>query len=405
MPQFRTAIGAISMSIFATVFAAILTLPIAFDASAAQTYKIVAYYFPPPEGRPAQTPADIDGRLVTHINYAFANILGGEVVAGNGDADTGPDGNFAKLRALRKAHPHLKTLISVGGWTWSKDFSDVAATEASRAKFADSAVAFIRKHGFDGVDIDWESPVAGGAEGNIHRPEDKQNFTLLLLALRMRLDAAGGKDRRHYLLTIAAGNNDAFIANTEMRKIAKIVDWTNVMTYDFNGPWSKYAGHNAPLHDDPSIARADSNPRFNVASVVDMMLQADVPPRKLVLGMPFYGYSWKGCGVANNGQHQGCAGKGRGSAEEGALDFTEIDETLVNRQGFVRHWNDAAKVPFLFKTDTGEFISYDDTESFDWKIRWLKQKHLGGAMFWHIGADRKAVLQKKLARELLNRQP
>jgi chitinase len=386
-----------------TLAAALLFFLAAVDAGAAAAYRIVAYYFPPPAGRPAFAPTDMDARLVTHINYAFANIADGRVVAGNGEADTAPDGNFARLGALRAAHPQLKTLISIGGWTWSKDFSNVAASEESRARFADSAVAFMRTHGFDGVDIDWEFPVAGGADGNAHRPEDRENYTLLLSALRTRLDAVGKAARRHYLLTIAAGNNDAFVEHAELRKIARIVDWMNIMTYDFYGPWSRFAGHNAPLHDDPSIARSDSSPRFNIAAIVDAFLRSGVPSRKLVLGMPMYGYSWKGCGSAHDGQHQDCAGKGRGSAEDGALEFTDIDTLLVDRDGYVRHWNDAAKVPFLFKAETGEFISYDDVESFDWKIRWLKQKRLGGAMFWHVAADRRFVLQKKLASDLLGR--
>jgi chitinase len=110
--------------------------------------------------------ADIPAQRLTHINYAFANIsAAGEVVLGDSWADvemsyagdTGAEpfqGAFNQLLKLKARHPHLKTLISVGGWSWSSRFSDVALTADSRAKFARSAVAFITRYGFDGIDID-----------------------------------------------------------------------------------------------------------------------------------------------------------------------------------------------------------------------------------------------------------
>jgi len=366
-------------------------------------YRIVAYYFPAAAIRPALAPEDIDGRLLTHVNFAFANIRDGRVVAGDEAADTGPAGHIARLQALRRRHPHLKTLISVGGWNWSAHFSDAALDEASRRRFADSAADFARRHGFDGVDLDWEFPVAGGADGNVRRPEDKRNFTLLLRAVRDALDAAGRRDRRRYLLTIAAGNNATYIANTEMREVARIVDWVNVMTYDFHGPWSRYAGHNAPLRDDPTIGRAEADRRFNVASVVAMMREAGVPSRRLVLGMPFYGYSWTGCGTAQRGQFQDCRGKGRGSTEAGTLEFSWIHENLIDREGFVRHWNAAGQVPYLFHEATGEFVTYDDAQSIAAKARFVRDRRLGGAMFWHLGADRGTLLQRSLSRALRDR--
>lgn len=63
-------------------------------------------------------------------------------------------GNFNQLIELKEAYPHLKTLIAVGGWTWSCKFSDIALTRASRKEFAQSCVDFIRTYQFDGVDID-----------------------------------------------------------------------------------------------------------------------------------------------------------------------------------------------------------------------------------------------------------
>ena len=211
--------------------------------------------------------ADIDADKVTHINYAFANVVGGECALGDpwGDVEKpmGDDtletplrGNFHQLQILKENHPGLKTLISVGGWTWSSGFSALAMTAASRAKFATSCVKFMKEYGFDGIDIDWEYPVGGGLDSGA--PEDRQNFTLLLEELRATLDAQGAADGdAHYLLSIAAPAGPAIIANLEVDKIHPALDYINVTTYDFHGTWETSTNFNAPLYaasDDPSPA-------------------------------------------------------------------------------------------------------------------------------------------------------
>jgi chitinase len=113
------------------------------------------------------TPRDIDATKLTHIIYAFANIDTGEVMLGDPAVDPR---NFAELRQLKQKNDRLKLLIAVGGWVGSKHFSITAATELGRKRLADSAVAFLRKYGFDGIDIDWEYPVAGGRPRKFYPP-------------------------------------------------------------------------------------------------------------------------------------------------------------------------------------------------------------------------------------------
>jgi chitinase len=379
--------------------AAVLATP-AMAAPAASRYKIVAYYLASPAPARYFSPDRIPAERITHLNYAFANIDGGEIVVGDPALDTsGPD-NFAKLRQLKRRHPHLKALISVGGWLWSGRFSDIALTPESRERFADSGVTFIRTHGFDGIDVDWEFPVTGGMQDNMRRPQDKQNFTLLLQAMRQKLDAAGRADGRRYLLTAAVGNNEAYLHNIEIDRVAAALDWMNVMAYDMNGTWSKVAAHLAPLYRDPAMNVPGTSPRNNVADLVDRYLNAGVPARKLVLGVPFYGYSWKNCPPVRHGEYQTCEGPGRGSWEEGALDYSDIEGQMVNRNGFTRYWNAASKAPYVYNPSTGEFVSYEDPESLRAKMRLLKQRRLGGVMFWELTGDRRQQLLGTLAREL-----
>src|SRR5580698_7531414 len=129
----------------------------------------------------ALTPGQVDAKYLTRINYAFSNIQGGRMVLG-APADAQ---NFAQLTALRNANPRLTVLVSVGGWLWSTNFSDMVLTAESRRVFEDSVMEFLAQYDLDGLDIDWEYPGLPGA-GHPYRAEDKQNFTALLAELRGR---------------------------------------------------------------------------------------------------------------------------------------------------------------------------------------------------------------------------
>lgn len=412
--------------------------PTTFAAASASTqqedgYKIVGYF--PSWGAYGRNfnVADIDGSKLTHINYAFAdicwngihgnpdpaspnpqtwscqneagqaiNVPNGTIVLGDpwidaqksfpGDTWDQPiRGNLNELIKLKQKYPHLKTIISVGGWSWSNRFSDVAATDATRKAFAQSAVDFIRKYQMDGVDLDWEYPVSGGLPGNSYRPEDKQNHTLLLQEVRNYLDAAEVADGKTYTLTIASSASPTYAQNNELDEISEIVDWINIMTYDFNGGWSNQSAHNSPLYLDNAAvaANVENAATFNTNSGVQGHLDAGVPAEKIVLGVPFYGRGWTGCapGPNGDGQYQQCTGTPAGTWEAGVFDYGDLAANYVNKNGFVRYWNDEAKVPYLYNAASGTFISYDDPQSFENKVNYIKSKGLGGAMFWELSGD------------------
>jgi chitinase len=369
-------------------------------ATTGEKMKIVAYYISWGVYDRNFFPNKIDYDKVTHINYAFANLNDkGEVIIGDPLAEGRALGPLSQLKRKNK---ELKTLISIGGWTWSKKFSDSALTEESRALFADSVAEFVYKHGFDGADIDWEYPTGQGNAGNIERPEDPKNFVLLLRKTREKLDALGKEQNKHYLLTIATQAHPRFVEGIDMKQVAEICDWINIMAYDYNGTWNKTNGHHAGLFGDP-LDKSDWKGFGNVDAGVALHLKAGVPAKKLVVGVPFYGRSWKGCPPEKNGLYKECAGAGPGTWEDGVLDFHDLEAKYIDKNGFKRFWSEAAKAPYLYEPSKGIFITYDDAESMQHKVEYIKKKGLAGAMFWEITADKNKTLLDVLAKGLLQK--
>ena len=185
----------------------------------------------------------------------------------------------------------LKVLISIGGWSLSNGFSQ-AADASSRAAFVSSCIdTFIKGNLapdwitgdglgaaaglFDGIDIDWEYPTAVGA-GNVHTPADRHNATLLLEEFRSQLDAIGKANNKHYLLTAAlpaAQNSNAY---WELNAVSKILDYDNVMTYDFHGASDPKTDFDSPLLFDPRSPNPDLNPSWWTVGTVAYYLHQGV---------------------------------------------------------------------------------------------------------------------------------
>jgi len=343
---------------------------------------IIGYVFPQER---VLSPFEIDGAKLTHVNYAFANVRDGQLVEGFArDAE-----NLRVLTGLRRANPELRILVSVGGWTWSGAFSDLALTPDGRRRFCESAVAYLRRHDLDGVDVDWEYPGLPGA-GNTHRPEDGANFTALLTELRAQLDRAAAGGARRYLLTLAAGAFPEFLAKTEMDRVQSVSDFVNLMTYDFGVPGAAPSPvrHNAALR-----ASGDDKDALSAERAVRDFLAAGVPPGKLVLGVPFYGRAWE---VESDSplRHPGKA-----AASFGDTDYTALRE-LPGRDGWLGKWDDIAQAPWLWNPARRLFVSYEDPRSLRLKARLVRDRGLGGVMFWEYSADASGELLGALYEEL-----
>ena len=346
------------------------------DKTSASTFRVVGYYADWTVDRYA--PSEIPADRLTHVNYAFGKIGPDNRLVFNatlaidrafpGDCAEAacPHGIFHQIALLKQSHPHLKFIMSVGGWTDSGPFYEMAASDAGRNTFARSCAEFLKTYPqFDGIDIDWEHPVAGGLQPG--QPRDAHNYVLLLDALR----AAIGPTK---LLTLAVGAGARAIDPLEYAEMAARVDWINVMTYDFHSGGTR-AGFNSALynHDDPS------NPRSNTDAAVQAILAKGVPRTKLVVGVPFYGRGWRGIESADPWN------LATGTIQVGG--YRAIAGNQLQASGFVRHWDDIAKVPWLYNAQTREWITYEDAQSMRIKGQYIAEQGLAGAMFWELSND------------------
>ncbi|MBC8985151.1 glycoside hydrolase family 18 protein [Pedobacter sp. N36a] len=327
-------------------------------------------------------PDKISPEKLTHINYAFVDVQGNRAFLTNEKTDTV---NFRKLLLLKKKNPALKILISIGGWAWSKNFSDAMLMDTSRAAFATSAVNIIRKYNLDGVDIDWEYPGRPGEVGHIYRPEDGRNFTLMFEALRKELDILEKETAHNKLLTTAVGGFSDFLLHTEMDKAAQYLDYVNLMTYDYYS--GKTAGHHTNLY--PSALYSSEH---SADKAIKAYVMAGVPISKLVMGIAFYGRNSKvEVGTATG------LGANYVKGEFGS-GYTQIKDSLLNKRGFKEFKDEAAKASYLYNASTQTLITYDDEWSVREKCKYVMDHHMGGVMFWEYASDPKEYLLNEVAK-------
>jgi chitinase len=395
----------------------------------------------------------IPARKLNNIDYAFAfpsasggcvlsdqwsdfeapTWSGDQSVDGIADDPSNPDqhvfGNFNQLLKLKAAHPNLRIEISIGGWTGSKYFSDVAASTASRKAFVQSCIdLFIRgnlphdpvniwppQSGgqgviaglFDGINVDWEYPGIDPGNGADFSPNDVKNATKLLQEFRDQLDRVGRENGKQYLLTVAvAGGNIHSTGSWDLDKVAKIVDWIDLMAFDFHGNWDPITDFNSPLGLDPlepPVGGGAIQWTWNTLGSVEYFLANGVPRDKLVVGIPFYGKEYVGVGPARNGLYQPhAAAPGNDSptyhdlVDTGLADanLTPIGPPAVTASGigingFTRYVDSLAGAPWLYNPtlNGGTFISYVDPHAVADRARLVRQDKLRGLWAWEISND------------------
>lgn len=323
---------------------------------AAEEFDVIAYYSAGPdqvEGLPAEK--------LSHIIFSFCHLQGNRLTVGSArDSLT-----IQKLVALKAINPNLKVMLSLGGWGGCEPCSDVFSTEAARDEFVKSTLELNQFFGTDGLDLDWEYPTIEGFPGHSFKPEDKDNFTLLIKSLR---NALGDESE----LSFAAGGFQKFIdESVDWQAIMPLLDRVHVMTYDLVGGYATVTGHHTPLYSNPKQTESTDN-------AVKSLIRLGVPRSKIVIGGAFYARIWEQVPDVNNGLYQ------PGKFLQ-AIDYKNFEEGL---QGFDVFWDEVSQAPYRYHREKKLFATYDDERSLGLKTRYAIDQQLGGIMFWELSLDK-----------------
>ncbi|CAI9739982.1 probable chitinase 10 [Octopus vulgaris] len=351
------------------------------------TYKRVCYYTNWSQTVPGAAkfePEYINPYYCTHICYAFAKLDGNHIAPTYPNDESRPwlKGLYERTLNLKKINPSLKILISLGGWDMgSAPFTAMVSSAASRTDFIDHAITWMRKRGFDGLDVDWEYPANRGSP-----PEDKNRFSMLIKEARQAFEAEAKKSGKDRLLLISAVPTAKYAVDSgyDVATLSKYFDFFVVMTYDFHGTWESFTGHNSPL-----FVRANEQAlqrTRNMEWAIDYWIHLGAAPEKLLIGLPMYG---RGFTLASKTNHEpGDAQTGPGIAgkftkEKGVQSYYEI--CLMIQSGGKVFWIEEQKVPYIVKDD--QWFGYDNPKSLKLKVEWMKSRGLGGIAVWALPLD------------------
>lgn len=321
--------------------------------------------------------------------------------------------HFAEYAAYSEQYPDVNVMISIGGWSRSGYFSEMAYTEEGRQSCIQSCIDLIEQYPWiDGIDIDWEYPAgskdgerASEGEGDEGCPifgtptEDNANFATFLSELRTALDEKYGEGTKK-LTACASGSTGWTLPCQDWAAFAPYLDLINIMTYDLAGVWDGSTGHAS------SFISAKSG------AVYFKML--DIPMDKLCIGSPLYTTTLLMKEVPANGiaigvpiedhkplsteleashvqQFESEAVSGYSVTKEG--DKWVMGEAFDNGgTGWHQVYDEKKGGAYLYNDDESSeyykwFISYENHLSLQAKLDYINDMGLAGVIVWETSQD------------------
>ncbi|MGQ4224670.1 glycosyl hydrolase family 18 protein [Enterococcus mundtii] len=387
-------------------------------------------------------PKDIPADQITHLNFAFLDFdSNGDLEFTDTDAavgapvgQTGVQWNSASsgilnaIQDLRGKNPNMKIGVSLGGWSKSGDFSEVAADPVKRQNLVENVTRFIKYTNMDFVDVDWEYPADVrqpdlvdnvNDEGTPNAvPEDKENYIILLNEIRESIDEQGEELGKTYELSVALPASQSKLSSgIDIDGLFEIVDFANIMTYDMNGGWGDRSGHHTALYGNPADPNYDQG--LSVDQTVQFLRDEGAPAEKIVIGAAFYTRGWHEVAEGNDpllpGLFQtaeqsnrnadlkatyGAKNKsplvvGDGGRAGGVWPYRNIPDLISATSGLTEYWDDVAKAPYMYSTETGEFFSFDNERSIGYKTQYVQEEELGGVISWMQSQDKETTSTKR----------
>jgi chitinase len=313
---------------------------------------------------------NLDG--VDQIIYSFLHLKGNKLAIDNKTDSL----TLINVVNQKNKYPKLKVLVSLGGWGGCETCSDVFSSKEARMEFAISTADIIESFNADGIDLDWEYPGISGFPGHSYKPEDRENFTELLIQLRRYM-------KKEDILSFAAGASNRFFKNSiEWDKVMPLVNNVNLMTYDFYGSGSTKTGHHTALSSSEFQDRS-------AKSSIEALINLGVNPKQIFIGGAFYIKTFKNVENINNGLNQNT---------EWNKSYNQINFEDV-RSNFSFYWDSLANSPYAYDSINKIFATFDDHKSIKLKSKYALEKKLGGIMFWQLMNDKK---QNGLLKTMVN---
>jgi chitinase len=336
----------------------------------AQSPRLLAYYeYSDKFNAPPYNAATIPYHQLTHIvhsNIGPANKADGSLAIPQG---------FLEPNLIARAHAAgVKVELCISGSSYI--FVQIDANVTARATFAQNIANYAIANGYDGVDFDYEVP---------YSQVEATNFTALIKAVRALMPA--GK----YIISAAVSSTPGGWGIYDFTGMIPLLDFFNVMTYDFHGAWTNHAGHNSPLY----LSPLDPGQEGSLDSTTNAYLSLySVPAAQINLGTAFYGYAfdvfglWSFC--AND---QLCGNQGAPT-----VTYSQVEQ-LLNTGAWSENWDDLADAPYLLDPNAPMFgfITYDNPTSTSEKVSYaLAKRHLGGVFMWELSQDYNGTTQPLL---------
>ncbi|XP_046398093.1 probable chitinase 2 [Ischnura elegans] len=326
---------------------------------------------------------DIDPYICTHVIYEFAGLSAtqGTIISLDRVNDLDENhgkGAFTRFTKLKEKNPDLKTLLAIGGWNEaSKKYSDMVSNTSSRKTFLGSAVKFLNKYNFDGLDFDWQYPTQNGG-----KPEDKENFVTFLSEMRTLFDLHG------LMMTAAVSAEKGIIDSSyDIPAMAKYLDHIHVMCHDYHDLFPTYCIHNSPLFEDwvPEVDKKNRNANFSI----NYWIQNGAPAEKLVMGVGLHGRTFTLSQEDKTDPYAPASGPGTSgpyTREAGFIGYNEIcDQRLTHPRAWSIEHDEYIIAPYTYNEN--QWISYEDQESIKIKTRFAVNLGLKGVMAWSIETD------------------
>jgi len=308
-----------------------------------------------------QRPRKINFSLYTHLCHAF--------LVADGMGNIQQSRSVPSREITGEAHKAgVKVILSLGGWGWDSQFASITSQPEAEERYVKAVMRIVDECDYDGLDLDWEYP---------DTKDEIVGFERLARRFRGQLDALGQTKNRPMALTMAVSSNPGTLSWLKKDVLLETMDWLNVMTYDFAGNWTQYAGHNSPLF--ASSKQPGGSPRSTELTMKYLVEQTGLPANRLAVGIPLYGR-----GFAVSEPYASTKNAPRTRVPGG--NYTNIHK-LEAEQGWARKWDNETKNPWLISPDKSVVIGYDDVESVSIKTDWAMKQGFRGIFFWQIGGD------------------